>query len=165
VIRRVAGSGAVEELLGDVAALGDAPTLLVACGFEGALAPPGDDRALQQSSEALNVLLALPGTAVAVISRRSPDEVSELMFLSGAKGGLRMVTPEEVDALRRELDAVALVVDVDPAALAGLTSADLGVLVDEDADPDADPEEERRYRVGGAEDVVDVLEELVSARR
>ncbi|WP_157647793.1 hypothetical protein [Actinomycetospora chiangmaiensis] len=155
----------MEELLGEVAALGDAPTLLVACGFDGALAPPGDDRALQQSSEALNVLLALPGTTVAVVSRRPADEVAELMFLSGAKGGLRTITPDDVDPLRRELAAVALVVDTDPGTLAGLTSDDLGVLVDEDADPDADPEEEGRYRVAGAEDVVDVLEELVTARR
>lgn len=154
----------MEELLGEVAALAAAQTLLVACGFDGALAPSGDDRALQQSSEALNVLLALPGTTVAVISRRPPDEVAELMFLSGSKGGLRVVTPDDVGSLRRELDAVALVVDTDPVSLGGLGGGDLGVLVEEDADPDADPEE-GVYRVGEAEDVVDVLEELVSARR
>jgi hypothetical protein len=78
----------VEALLADMAALGEEPTLLVACGFDGALSPDGDDRAIQQSSEALNVLLALPGTTVAVVSRRPPDEVAELMFLSGSKGGL-----------------------------------------------------------------------------
>ncbi|MCD2189859.1 hypothetical protein [Actinomycetospora soli] len=160
----VAGSATVEELLGEVAALGDAPTLLVACGFDGALAPLGDDRALQQSSEALNVLLALPGTTVAVVSRRPADEIAELMFLSGAKGGLRMLDPDAVEPLRRELGAVALVVDTDPATLAGLGAGDLGVLVDADADPDADPEH-GVYRVAEAEDVVDVLEELVGARR
>ncbi|MDL5156512.1 hypothetical protein [Actinomycetospora termitidis] len=160
----MAVSPGVEELLGEVAVLGETPTLLVACGFDGALAPLGDDRALQQSSEALNVLLALPGTTVAVISRRPADEVAELMFLSGAKGGLRMVAPDDVGALRRELGGVALVVDADPDSLTGLADTDLGVLVDEESDPDADPEQ-RVYRVTEAEDVVEVLEELVSARR
>lgn len=164
MIGGVAGFRPVEELLGEVAALGDAATLLVACGFDGALAPLGDDRALQQSSEALNVLLALPGTTVAVVTRRPADEIAELMFLSGAKGGLRMVPPDGVDPLRRELGAVALVVDTDPDSLAGLTADDLGVLVEADADPEGDPEH-GVYRVAEAEDVVEVLEELVGSRR
>jgi hypothetical protein len=151
----------LEELLADTAALGEAPTLLVACRFEGALSPDGDDRAVQQSSEALNVLLALPGTTVAVISRRSAEEVSELMFLSGAKGGLRMCGPGDLTDLRREVGGVALVIDVEPESLAGLGPDDVGVLVDDDEDP----EDDGLRRIADADEVVEVLEELVSARR
>ena len=66
----------------------ESPTLLVACAFDGALAPdegdPAEARAEQVSSEALNVLVALADTTVAVVSDRPRDEVAELMFLSGA---------------------------------------------------------------------------------
>jgi hypothetical protein len=151
----------VEELLADMATLGEAPTLLVAVGFDGALSPDGDDRAVQQSSEALNVLLALPGTTVAVLSGRPAEEVSELMFLSGAKGGLRMCAPGDLPELHREVGGVALVIDVDPASLDGLGSDDVGVLVDDDEDP---PDDGRR-RVADADEVIEVLEELVSVRR
>ena len=151
----------LEELLADMAGLGEAPTLLVACGFDGALSPDGEDRAVQQSSEALNVLLALPGTTVAVVSRRPVDEVSELMFLSGSKGGLRMCGPGDVPALCREVGGVALVIDVDPESLDGLGPDDIGVLVDDDEDPADDG----RRRVADADEVIEVLEELVSARR
>jgi hypothetical protein len=151
----------LEELLADMATLGEAPTLLVACGFDGALSPDGDDRAVQQSSEALNVLLALPGTTVAVVSRRPGEEVSELMFLSGAKGGLRMCGPGDLAGLRREIGGVALVIDLDPASLAGLGPDDVGVLVDDAEDPDDDG----LRRIADADEVVEVLEELVSARR
>ena len=75
----------MDDLLADVATFGDNPTILVACGFDGALAYLGDERALQQSSAALNVLLALPGTTVAVVSRRPAEEMAELMFLSDAE--------------------------------------------------------------------------------
>lgn len=153
----------MDDLLADVATFGDNPTILVACGFDGALAYLGDERALQQSSEALNVLLALPGTTVAVVSRRPAEEMAELMFLSGAKGGLRTIAPEDVGPLHAELGGAALVIDVDPGPLAGLGDGDLGVLVDPDADTDADPEG-CVYRVVDAEDVVLVLEELVGVR-
>ena len=151
----------VEELLADMAGLGEEPTLLVACGFDGALSPDGDDRAIQQSSEALNVLLALPGTTVAVVSRRPPDEVAELMFLSGSKGGLRHCGPGELAELRRAVGGVALVIDTDPDSLAGLGPDDIGILVDDDEDPDDDG----LRRVADADEVVEVLEELVSLRR
>ena len=151
----------LEELLADMAELGEAPTLLVAVGFDGALSPDGDDRAVQQSSEALNVLLALPGTTVAVVSRRPAEEVSELMFLSGAKGGLRMVGPAEIAALNREVGGVALVIDVEAESLGGLGATDVGVLVDDDADP----EDDGLRRIADADEVVEILEELVSARR
>jgi hypothetical protein len=155
----------MDDLLADVATFGDNPTILVACGFDGALAYLGDERALQQSSEALNALLALPGTTVAVVSRRAAEEMAELMFLSGAKGGLRTIAPEDVGPLHAELGGAALVVDVDPGPMAGLGDGDLGVLVDgdTDADPDAEPEG-CVYRVVDAEEVVQVLEELVEVR-
>jgi hypothetical protein len=151
----------LEELLADMATLGEAPTLLVAVGFDGALSPDGDDRAVQPSSEALNVLLALPGTTVAVVSRRPAEEVSELMFLSGAKGGLRTCGPGDLPELRREVGGVALVVDVDPESLDGLAPTDVGILVDDDEDPADDG----RRRIADADEVVEILEELVSTRR
>src|SRR6185369_11669256 len=51
------------------------------------LGDPDDARAEQLSSEALNILLALRDTTVAVVSRRDPEQVAQLMRLSGAKGG------------------------------------------------------------------------------
>ncbi|GLZ54574.1 hypothetical protein [Actinomycetospora sp. NBRC 106378] len=158
----------MDELLADVAVLGETPRILVACGFEGALAHLGEDRALPESSEALNVLLALPGTVVAVVSDRPPEEMSELMFLSGSKGGLRMIRPEDVGSLRVGVDS-ALVIDVDPASLEALRDGDLAVLVDADADRDADRDDrtdtgDGPHRVVDAEDVVVVLEELVGVR-
>ena len=91
----------------------ETPTLLVACAFDGALAPdegdPAQARAEQVSSEALNVLMALPATTVAVVSDRPADEVAELMFLSGVKGGARVVAPAGLGALRDEVGATALV--------------------------------------------------------
>jgi hypothetical protein len=151
----------LEELLADVVTFGEVPTLLVAAAFDGVIAPEGEDRALQQSSEALNVLLALPGTTVAVVSHRPAEEVSELMFLSGSKGGLRMVGPDGLDELRREVGGVALVIHTEPGSLDGLGPGDLGVLVDEDEDP----EDDGLRRVFDVEEVVELLEELVSARR
>jgi hypothetical protein len=151
----------VEELLADMAALGEEPTLLVACGFDGALSPDGDDRAVQQSSEALNVLLALPGTTVAVVSRRPPDEVAELMFLSGSKGGLRHCGPGDLAELRRDVGGVALVIEADPDSLVGLGPDDVGILFDDDEDP----EDDGVRRVADADEVVEVLEELVTLRR
>jgi hypothetical protein len=167
-LERAGAGGTVagmDELLADVAVLGETPRILVACGFEGALAHLGEDRALPESSEALNVLLALPGTVVAVVSDRPAEEMSELMFLSGSKGGLRMIRPEDVGSLREGVDG-ALVIDVDPASLGALRDGDLGVLVDADADRDVDRADagDGPHRVVDAEDVVVVLEELVGVR-
>jgi hypothetical protein len=164
-LERAGAGGTVvgmDELLADVAVFGETARILVACGFRGALAHLGEDRALPESSEALNVLLALPGTVVAVISDRPSEEMSELMFLSGAKGGLRMIGPDDVGPLREGVDA-AIVVDVDPASLASLGDGDLAVLVDAEADPDEEPDG-GVHRVVDAEDVVVVLEELVGVR-
>lgn len=156
-----------EDLLAAVADLAATPQLLVACGFEGALADPAADpdtaRADQQCSEALNVLLALPGTTVAVLSGRPAESVAELMFLSGSKGGLRVVAPDELRALRDATldggEGTMVVVDVDPASLAAARDGDLVVAV---GPADAAPE---AYRVDDVDGVIAVLEELADQRR
>jgi hypothetical protein len=146
-----------DALWGALDRVAETPTLLVACAFDGALAPdegdPADARAEQVSSEALNVLMALPGTTVAVVSDRPADEVSELMFLSGSKGGARVVAPEGVGALRTEIGATAMVtVGFEPT---GAQRDDVVVGVDAPAP----------YEVGDVDDVAEVLEELASLRR
>ena len=154
-----------DRLLGELTAVSAVGRLLVACGFDGALAAPAPDpRAEQPSSEALNVLLALPGTWVAVLSRRPVDEVAELMYLSGSKGGTRLVGPAQLAGLRDELGVdAAVVIDVDPEALTGLGPSDLGVAVGGSDTTAAAPA--GHHRVDGPEDVADVLEELVRLRR
>ena len=107
--------------------------------------------------------MALPGTWVAVVSGRPDDEVAELMFLSGAKGGAHRVGPDGIAALRRDLGATACVaVDTEPATLTGLGAGDLRIAVGPD---DGDEGGGVEYRVGDAEDVADVLSELVRLRR
>ncbi|MEJ2861282.1 hypothetical protein [Actinomycetospora flava] len=149
-----------DALWGALDRVAETPTLLVACAFDGALAPdegdPDQARAEQVSSEALNVLVALADTTVAVVSDRAADEVAELMFLSGAKGGLRVVAPEGLPALRDEVGATALVgVGV---AIAG-ASGDVIVGVGEDLGAGAP------YEVEDVDDVADLLEELAGLRR
>ena len=149
-----------DPLWGALDRIAETPTLLVACAFDGALAPdegdPAEARAEQVSSEALNVLVALADTTVAVVSDRPLDEVAELMFLSGAKGGARVVAPEGVGALRDEVGATALVaVGVDIAG----TSADVVIGVGEDLAPGAP------YEVEDVDDVAELLEELAGLRR
>ncbi len=157
----------LDELWGALDRIARTPRLLVACGFDGALAPdfgePAGARAEQPSSEALNVLLALPGTTVAVVSRRDPEEVAELMLLSGSKGGLRHVAPADVEKLRDEVDAtVAVVVGAGDEAPRDLLPGDLGITVmaaDEPENPGSG------YVVEDTEVVAEVLEELARLRR
>lgn len=149
----------IEDALAALVNVSLEPRLLVAAGFDGALAEPGLDRAEQPSSEALNVLLALPGTTVAVVSPRPAEEVGELMFLSGSKGGLRVVAPDDLGSLREETGAACVVVDADPASLADLGSSDVGVLVGENDPPPG------MYRVADVDAVVEILEELARLRR
>jgi hypothetical protein len=142
------------------------PRLLVACDFDGGLAPdlgdPDDARAEQLSSEALNILLALRDTTVAVVSRRDPEQVAQLMLLSGAKGGLRHVAPDDVERLRDEVDATALFrVDAGDGA-SRLRSDDLGITVQNEGEP---ADTGSGYVVGDTEDVAEVLEELARLRR
>jgi hypothetical protein len=147
-----------DPLWGALDKVAETPNLLVVCAFDGALAAdegdPAHARAEQQSSEALNVLIALPATTVAVVSERPADEVAELMFLSGAKGGARVVAPEGVAALRDEVGATAVVA-------AGLVP---------DGGPRADDvvigvAAEAPYEVEDVDDVCLVLEELAGLRR
>jgi hypothetical protein len=150
-----------DELWSALEKVSETSRLLVACAFDGALAPDEGDpaRAEQRSSEALNVLIALPATTVAVVSERPTDEVAELMFLSGAKGGGRVVAPEGVDALRAEVGATAVVaVGVLPDPVPGDDDVVIGlatILGTEDAP----------YQVEDVDDVAELLEELASLRR
>jgi hypothetical protein len=148
----------LDDLLGELPAVADAPTLLVACAFDGALAPEGTDRTEQQSSEAINTLTALQSTRVAVLSDLPPDEAAELMFLSGAKGGARITAPADLAALRAELgSAVLLVVDTGSVSLEADGPGDLAVRVG--------GEHPRAWSVDDSGDVVEILEELVALRR
>ncbi|HSK59822.1 MAG TPA: hypothetical protein VK935_12315 [Actinomycetospora sp.] len=152
-----------DELWSALDKVAETPTLLVACAFDGALAPdegdPAQARAEQQSSEALNVLMALPATTVAVVSERPSDEVAELMFLSGSKGGGRVVTPEGVAGLRDEVGATAAVtIGLVPDPASGDDDVVVGVstiLGTEDAP----------YQAEDVDDIAEVLEELASLRR
>lgn len=136
----------------------ETPILLVACVFDGALAAeegdPAEARAEQPSSEALNVLMALNDTTVAVVSDRPTGEVAELMFLSGSKGGARVVAPEGVAALRDEVGATAVVaVGLVPEDEPGDDDVIIGVAA------------EAPYEVEDVDDVCAVLEELAGLRR
>jgi hypothetical protein len=147
-----------DALWGALDRVAETETLLVACAFDGALAPeegdPAQARAEQVSSEALNVLMALPATSVAIVSDRPADEVAELMFLSGAKGGARVVAPDGLAALRAELGATAaVVVGLEPDGDA--TADDVVVAVGAPG----------QYEVEDVDDVGEVLEELAGLRR
>ncbi|PVZ13175.1 hypothetical protein [Actinomycetospora cinnamomea] len=147
-----------DELWSALDRVAETPALLVACAFDGALAPddgdPAQARAEQVSSEALNVLMALPDTTVAVVSERPSDEVAELMFLSGSKGGARVVAPDGLPALRAELGATAaVVVGVTADGQAGADDVVVGVG------------EPAPYEVEDVDDVAEVLEELAGLRR
>ena len=150
-----------DELFGALDGIAGTARLLVACGFDGALAAPTDDpsdaRAEQGSSGALNVLVACSDTVVVVVSGRPADEVSELMFLSGAKGGLRVLRPEELPELREELGATGLVaVGAGEPVVGAARPGDIVVGVD--GEPGA-------YEVEDVDDVAGLLEELANLRR
>ena len=98
--------------------------------------------------------MALSDTTVAVVSHRPADEVAELMFLSGAKGGARVVAPEGVAALRDEVGATAVVaVGLVPDDEPGAGDVIIGVAA------------EAPYEVEDVDDVCLVLEELADLRR
>lgn len=157
----------LDELWRALDRIATTPRLLVACDFDGALAPdlgdPDGARAEQLSSESLNILLALPRTTVAVVSRRDPEQVAELMLLSGSKGGLRHVAPTDVDRLRDEVDATSVVrlsaVDGEPQQL---RAGDLGITV---LDEEGPPATASGYAVEDTEIAAEVLEELARLRR
>ena len=156
----------LDELWRALDRIATTPRLLVACDFDGGLAPdlgdPDDARAEQLSSEALNILLALRDTTVAVVSRRDPEQVAQLMRLSGAKGGLRHVGPQHVDGLRDEVDATGVIrvsaVDERPQPRPARGSRDHRA---ERGQADGVP----GYVVADTEDVAEVLEEVARLRR
>lgn len=155
----------LDELWGALDRIACTPRLLVACIFDGGLSPdlgdPDGARAEQQSSEALNVLLALHRTTVAVVSRRDPDEVAELMLLSGSKGGIRYVAPEDVERLRGEVDPTAAVlVGAGDEAPRDVRPGDLALTVATD-----DATDGPGFVVEDTERVAEVLEELARLRR
>lgn len=156
----------LDELWRALDRIATTPRLLVACDFDGGLAPdlgdPDDARAEQPSSEALNVLLALRNTTVAVVSRRDPEEVAQLMLLSGAKGGLRFVAPQEVDGLRDAVDATGVIRVSAGGDETHLRPDDLGITVINEGPP---REPGSGYLVDDTESVGEVLEELARLRR
>ena len=157
----------LDELWRALDRIATTPRLLVACDFDEVLAPdlgdPEDARAEQPSSEALNILLALRNTTVAVVSRRDPEQVAQLMLLSGAKGGLRHVAPENVDSLRDEVDATGVIrVSAGDEQRPRLRSGDLGIMVTNEGGP---TDTGSGYVVDDTEGVAEVLEELARLRR
>jgi len=156
----------LDELWRALDRIATTPRLLVACDFDGGLAPdlgdPDDARAEQLSSEALNILLALRDTTVAVVSRRDPEQVGQLMRLSGAKGGLRHVAPQHVNGLRDEVDATGVIrVSAGDGRPQPLRPGDLGITVLNDGPAGGVP----GYVVADTEDVAEVLEEVARLRR
>jgi hypothetical protein len=107
--------------------------------------------------------LALRNTTVAIVSRRDPEQVAELMLLSGSKGGLRHITPEDVDKLRDALDATGVIRlsagDEEPRHL---RPGDLEVTVLNEGGPQ---DTGSGYVVEDTEGVAEVLEELSRLRR
>lgn len=106
--------------------LATVPRLLVACDFDGTLAPIVDDshtaRAIPESLEALRDLAHLPDTTVAVISGRTHRELHERFgtdgfVLIGEHGADRgEPSPEESPALRQARRLVESAVDRTPGA-------------------------------------------------
>ncbi|PWJ52718.1 trehalose 6-phosphatase [Quadrisphaera granulorum] len=110
-------------------ALAGAPSVLVACDFDGVLAPivdePSAARALPASAEALAALGALDGVAVALVSGRAMDSLRQV---SGPPAGALLVAshgaegdgaPTDLDPAQRALlarvvDAVRAVVETHP---------------------------------------------------
>ena len=157
----------LDELWRALDRIATTPRLLVACDFDGGLAPdlgdPDDARAEQLSSEALNILLALRDTTVAVVSRRDPEQVAQLMRLSGAKGGLRHVAPQHVDGLRDEVDATGVIrISAGDERPQPLRPGDLGITV---LNEGGQAGTVAGYVVDDTEDVAEVLEELARLRR
>lgn len=157
----------LDELWRALDRIATTPRLLVACDFDGALAPdlgdPDDARAEQLSSEALNILLALRHTTVAVVSRRDPEQVGQLMRLSGSKGGIRHVAPDDVEDLRDEVDATGVLrIRAGDAHPAALRSDDVGVTVTDRGRPSSAGS---GHTIDDTEVVAEVLEELARLRR
>lgn len=118
------GSGVRRELRDALGALSKAPRLLVALDFDGTLAPEVDDpasaRALPQARAAVERLLAVPGTRVALVSGRSLRDLERVsqfgdeVLLIGSHGiELRLDGPDDAFALDvQEQESLAVLSDV-----------------------------------------------------
>ena len=99
---------------------------------------------------------------MAVVSRRDPEQVAQLMLLSGSKGGLRHVAPQHVDGLRDEVDATGVIrISAGDERPQPVRPGDLGITVLNEGQADGVP----GYVVDDTEDVAEVLEELARLRR
>jgi len=131
------------ELRAGLERIAAAEELLVACDFDGTLAPivenPADARALPEAIDALAELAALPRTHSALVSGRSREDLASLVGspervrLVGSHGGeleagslAERLSPEQrgrLEALQRELAAIAtaapgLIAETKPAGVA-----------------------------------------------
>ncbi|MGT2425145.1 trehalose-phosphatase [Amnibacterium kyonggiense] len=121
-----AGSGVRRDLRDALAALAGTARLLVALDFDGTLAPVVDDpekaRATPEARRAVERLIALPDTRVALVSGRSLRDLEQVapfgdrVLLVGSHGiELRLDEPDDVVALdaaeRRQLGVLEQVLD------------------------------------------------------
>ena len=120
------GSGVRRDLRDALGALALTPRLLVALDFDGTLAPVVDDpekaRATPEARTAVERLLALPDTRVALVSGRSLSDLEQVapfgdhVLLVGSHGiELRLDEPDDVLALdaseREQLGVLEQVLD------------------------------------------------------
>lgn len=107
------GSGVRRELRDALGALASTPRLLVALDFDGTLAPVVDDpekaRATPEARAAVERLIALPDTRVALVSGRALKDLEQVapfgdrVLLVGSHGiELRLDEPDDVLALDAE---------------------------------------------------------------
>lgn len=85
----------MDEVLAAVGRLALTPTLVVACDFDGALAPLVDEpmtaRAVPSAVDALTVLAGLPATHAALLSGRSRAALGELAAASRIPGAVGLI--------------------------------------------------------------------------
>ncbi|RIX28714.1 trehalose-phosphatase [Amnibacterium setariae] len=120
------GGGLRRGLRDALATLAGTPRLLVALDFDGTLAPEVDDpekaRATPEARAAVERLIALPATRVALVSGRSLDDLEKVasfddrVLLVGSHGiELRLDEPDDVLALdedeREQLGVLGQVLD------------------------------------------------------
>ncbi|MDH2442902.1 trehalose-phosphatase [Amnibacterium sp. CER49] len=113
-----------QALSDDLAALARTPRLLVALDFDGTLAPEVDEpdraRALPEARRAVERLLAMPATRVALVSGRSLDDLERVshmgsdVLLVGSHGiELRLDDPDDVITLtKHEQQSMAVLAEV-----------------------------------------------------
>ncbi|UOE45447.1 bifunctional alpha,alpha-trehalose-phosphate synthase (UDP-forming)/trehalose-phosphatase [Agromyces larvae] len=119
-------AGLSEQLIADLDGLARTDRMLVALDFDGTLAPivdrPEDARATDGARRAIEQLLTLPDTRVAIVSGRALDSLSEVaappegVLLSGSHGvelqlDTGAVTIDLRDAEREDLDRLTQLVE------------------------------------------------------